>query len=79
MKRRAAATLVVAFVLVGLLDHYLVTHGAALLGAAVFLVGYGSVVVAAWYVFVRPLDLRGASGPAGAGGQDGEDREERPE
>lgn len=80
--RRAAAALVVAFVLVGLLDHYLVTNGAALLGAAVFLVGYGSIVLAAWYLFLRPLDMIGSNAPAGVGTRetgDAEDRDERPE
>lgn len=40
----------------------LAEQGYDALGSAVFVVGYGTMVVLLWYGWIRPLDLTGPSG-----------------
>lgn len=46
----------------GLANYFLATGGYGTLGTAVWVVGYATMVLVIWYVWLRPLDL---SGPAG--------------
>ncbi|MWG34099.1 hypothetical protein GQS65_06270 [Halomarina oriensis] len=41
----------------GVLDFFLTRAGAPGLGVIVWTVGFGSAVVALWYVVLRPLDI----------------------
>jgi len=55
---------VAALAVVGVGNHLLAASGYDTAGSALYAVGYGSIVVAAWYVWLRPLDLTGGSGTA---------------
>jgi cation transporter-like permease len=55
----AAVIAVVGVVGSGVADFLLSQLGAPVTGAAVWVVGYLSTVIALWYVLLRPLDLRG--------------------
>lgn len=46
----------------GLVDAWLSAAGYGELGAAVWVTGYGLVVLVAWYRYLRPLDLVGQDG-----------------
>lgn len=58
----ALATIVVV---PGLAAALLTTAGLATLASAVWAVGYGGGAVLVWYVWLRPLDLRGPDGSDG--------------
>jgi hypothetical protein len=53
-----ALALLVGVALTGQLAGLVRSAGFPLLGSAVWPIGYGSIVLAAWYVWIRPLDLR---------------------
>jgi hypothetical protein len=60
LTERAKAGLVIAALGVaipGLVDNLLTQAGAPGLGALVWAIGFGSAVVALWYVLLRPLNL----------------------
>lgn len=62
LSRRAVTAAVIAVVGIvgsGVADFLLSGMGGPTLGAAVWVVGYLSTVVALWYVLLRPLDLDG--------------------
>jgi hypothetical protein len=46
----------------GLMRGLLVERGYDAIGSAVFVVGYGTMVVLLWYGWVRPLDITGPRG-----------------
>ncbi|WP_435068837.1 hypothetical protein [Haloplanus sp. C73] len=46
----------------GLARGLLAEQGYDALGSAVFVVGYGTMVVVLWYGWIRPLDITGPSG-----------------
>lgn len=58
-----ALVLFVGIVVPGLARHALGVAGYNNLGRLVFVLGYGLMVLVIWYVWVRPLDLTGPSGP----------------
>ena len=62
--RRDVLVVVAAFVLVGLVDNYLVNAGETMLAVAVFTVGYASIVLAVWYRWLRHVEFSGG-GDAG--------------
>lgn len=51
--------LVAAIVVPGLGAAAIHSQGYSTLGTATWVIGYGSGIVAIWYVWFRPLDLRG--------------------
>ena len=53
-----ALALLVGVALTGQLAGLVESAGFPLLGSAIWPIGYGSIVLAAWYVWIRPLDLR---------------------
>lgn len=65
------ALLAVGIIGSGVMRWWLETLGMSTLGTVVFVLGYGAMVIAAWYGWVRPLDISGPGGPA-ARGEDGE-------
>jgi hypothetical protein len=46
----------------GLARRFLGEAGYGNLGRLVFVLGYGTMVVVVWYVWIRPLDITGPSG-----------------
>ena len=58
-----ALVLFVGIVVPGLARRALGVAGYSNLGRIVFVLGYGMMVLIIWYVWVRPLDLTGPSGP----------------
>lgn len=50
--------LAVGLLLVVMVEHALRGAGLETLGLLAYPVGYGSLVLVAWYVWIRPLDLR---------------------
>lgn len=60
-----AAVLIVGVVGPGLANYFLAQSGYETLGTVVWTIGYATMVLVLWYVWVRPLDL---SGPSGEGG-----------
>ena len=46
----------------GLLNYLLTSLGHPALGTAVWVSGYLTAVLVIWYVWLRPLDLQGATG-----------------
>ena len=70
--RLAFGLALVAIVLVpGLSAAFIHSQGYSTLGSFTWMIGYGSGVVAIWYVWIRPLDL-GGSGADGAEDSDSE-------
>lgn len=59
MNRRyvQALAFVVALVGVGVGNYLLTASGYQTAGSALYFVGYASIVLAAWYVWIRPLDI----------------------
>ena len=57
-----ALVLLTGIVVPGLARRALGVAGYSNLGRAVFVLGYGLMVVILWYVWIRPLDLTGPSG-----------------
>lgn len=51
--------LAVGLLLVVLVENALRAAGLETVGAFVYPVGYGILVLTAWYIWIRPLDLRG--------------------
>ncbi|PSQ01753.1 hypothetical protein BRC92_10115 [Halobacteriales archaeon QS_4_69_31] len=58
-----ALALVVGLVLVVVLEGLVRSLGFETLGLAVYPVGYGTLVVVAWYVWIRPLEFDQRPGP----------------
>jgi hypothetical protein len=62
-------TLLVVLILVlgiggsGLARGFLTERGHDVLGSAVFVLGYGTMVVLLWWGWLRPLDITGPSEP----------------
>ncbi|SEA08720.1 hypothetical protein SAMN04488065_1766 [Haloplanus vescus] len=46
----------------GLARGLLAERGYGALGSAIFVVGYGTMVILLWYGWIRPLDITGPSG-----------------
>ncbi|PSQ42380.1 hypothetical protein BRD17_08835 [Halobacteriales archaeon SW_7_68_16] len=64
-----ALALAVGFLLVVAVENTLRSLGFGALGLAVYPVGYGTLVVVAWYVWIRPIDFgHGSDGPGGSNG-----------
>lgn len=53
--------LVVGIVGSGVLNYWLTAAGFSILGSAVWVAGYGGMVVFIWYHWLRPLDMTGTS------------------
>lgn len=70
-----ALALLVGVALTGQVTGLLRSAGLQVAGSAVWILGYGSIVLAAWYVWIRPLDLR-APGDADPWGPDSEEATE---
>jgi hypothetical protein len=64
MDSRVVVGLVIAagVILPGVANYALYQAGAPTLGAAVWAVGYASMVLVVWYGWIRPLDLTGPGG-----------------
>lgn len=67
----SAAILVGAIVVPGVINYVLVRNGLGTLGTVVWALGYGTGILALWYVWLRPLDL---SGPGASEMRNAEDR-----
>jgi hypothetical protein len=52
-----ALALVVGLVLVALVENLVTSLGFETLALVVYPVGYGTIVLAAWYVWIRPIDF----------------------
>ncbi|WP_142980587.1 hypothetical protein [Halonotius terrestris] len=78
-KRRYAVLLVVVFVLTGIVENYLVSIGYGTLATIVFILGYGHVVIGAWYIWLRPLEMTGPVGDAGNIWDSDDDSDNQPE
>ncbi|WP_276279234.1 hypothetical protein [Halorussus caseinilyticus] len=61
-KARFGLALALGVTVPGFLKYVLTTAGYESLGTAVWVSGYLTAVLVVWYVWVRPLDLQGASG-----------------
>lgn len=61
-KARFGFALALGVVVPGLLKYTLTEIGYAALGTAVWVTGYLTAVLLIWYIWVRPIDLQGASG-----------------
>jgi len=59
---RVGLTLAVGVVVPGLANYALANAGYPTLGTVAWATGYLSVMVAAWYVWVRPVDFGPATG-----------------
>jgi hypothetical protein len=59
-----ALAFVATLAAVGVGNHLLTASGYDTAGSALYAIGYGSIVVAAWYVWLRPLNLTGGQGTA---------------
>lgn len=46
----------------GLANYYLARSGYETVGTAVWALGYTTMVLVLWYVWVRPLDISGSTG-----------------
>lgn len=57
-----AVVVAVGVVVPGVARRFLGQAGYETLGAAVFVLGYGAMVLFVWYRWIRPLDLTGPSG-----------------
>ncbi|WP_206425170.1 hypothetical protein [Halosimplex salinum] len=53
-----ALALLVGVALTGQLAGLVKSAGFPVVGSVVWPVGYGTIVLAAWYLWIRPLDLR---------------------
>lgn len=64
MDSRVVVGLVIAagVILPGVANYVLHQAGAPTVGAAVWAVGYASMVLVVWYGWIRPLDLSGPGG-----------------
>jgi hypothetical protein len=78
-KRRYAVLLVVVFALTGIVENYLVSIGYETLATIVFIIGYGHVVIGAWYVWLRPVKFTGAVGDGEEIWDSDDDTDEQPE
>lgn len=61
-KVRFGLALAAGVVVPGLLKYLLSVAGYARLGTAVWVSGYLTAALVIWYVWIRPLDLRGTTG-----------------
>ncbi len=43
----------------GLLSSYFENHGYPIVGEAIFVLGYGTMVLALWWIWIRPIDFEG--------------------
>lgn len=59
-KVQFAVMLAATIVFPGLVDYALSAAGYSNLGGIVWAIGYGSGVIAIWYIWIRPLNLTGA-------------------
>lgn len=75
----AVVILLSGIVLPGLLRYWLGQNGFDTLGTAVFVVGYGTMILLVWWVWIRPLDLVGPSGEQHGpyGSSESDDRADR--
>jgi len=78
-KRRYAMLLVVVFALTGIVENYLVSIGYGTLATGVFIIGYGHVVIGAWYVWLRPVKFTGGVGDTGNIWDSDDDSDDQPE
>ncbi|WP_135852977.1 hypothetical protein [Halorussus salinus] len=60
-KLRFGAALAAGVILPGFLKYAFTTIGYARLGTAVWVSGYLTAILVVWYVWIRPLDLQGAT------------------
>ena len=60
-KVRFGLALAIGVFVPGLLDYLLSTAGYVALGRAVWAGGYLTAILLIWYVWLRPLDLHGAT------------------
>lgn len=61
--RLALGVVIAAGIVVpGVMDYALSALGHPQLGTLVWIVGYGTMVLLVWYVWIRPLELTGPSG-----------------
>lgn len=61
-KVRFGLTLALGVVVPGLANYVLTNAGYPMLGSAAWAGGYLTAMLILWYVWIRPLDLRGSSG-----------------
>ena len=61
-KVRFGLALALGVVVPGLLKYLLTTAGYPALGTAVWVSGYLTAILVLWYVWIRPLDLKGTAG-----------------
>jgi hypothetical protein len=54
----------------GIVRRQLATWGFDTIGPVVYVIGYGGMIVLAWYIWLRPLDLSGPSGEVTYGDDD---------
>jgi hypothetical protein len=60
-KLRFGAALALGVVVPGFLKYFLTAAGYEQLGTAVWVSGYVTAILVIWYVWIRPLDLQGAT------------------
>lgn len=65
-----ALVLAVGVIGPGLANYFLVQGGYETLGTAVWALGYTTMVIVLWYVWVRPLDLTGPTGHTESEGEE---------
>lgn len=73
-REKLAFGLAVAAVVIvpGLASAVIHSQGFSTLGTVTWMIGYGSGIVAIWYIWIRPLDLRpSTSRPPGDSERDG--------
>ncbi|WP_332900009.1 hypothetical protein [Haladaptatus sp. CMSO5] len=58
-KVRLGAVLIVGILGSGLADYFLTTAGYPGLGRTVWAIGYATMVLVIWYIWIRPLDFSG--------------------
>ena len=61
-KLRLGLALALGVVVPGLFKYLLTTAGYPALGTAVWVSGYLTAILVLWYVWIRPLDLKGTAG-----------------
>jgi hypothetical protein len=54
-----ALILAAGVIVPGVLDYFLHQAGRPALGSAVWLAGFGTMILVVWYGWVRPLDFQG--------------------
>ncbi|WP_276301890.1 hypothetical protein [Halorussus lipolyticus] len=60
-KVRFGAALALGVVVPGFLKYLLTSAGYGQLGTAIWVSGYLTAILTIWYVWIRPLDLQGAT------------------